>query len=74
MHAAWREAPETKCCDWMISWQFSPCVRVCVKTAALTVLLVAAPFVLMNPQGSKQSRDLQERSKLTFHADSSAWG
>src|SRR5580698_9646270 len=28
----------------------------------------------MNPQGLKRSRDYQERSDLTFHTDSSAWG
>jgi hypothetical protein len=28
----------------------------------------------MNPQGWKQSRDYQERSKLTFHTDSDGRG
>jgi hypothetical protein len=29
--------------------------------------VVAALLILMNPQDLKQSRDYQERSKLTFH-------
>ena len=28
----------------------------------------------MNPQGWKRNRDYQERSKLTFHTGSDAWG
>jgi hypothetical protein len=45
-----------------------------VKTPALTAPGGRGSLISMNPQRSKWSRESQERSELTFHADSSASG